>query len=336
MRNTNRQWLINDRPTGRPLKDSDFKLVEGDARAPSEGEVMLKTLYLGFDPAQKGWMENVGGYVAPTEIGDVMRGSGIGVVVETKHPKLKVGDYVAGQIGWQEYTTLAGGELEHIKDKEFATAYLGALGTTGMTAYFGLLKHGRPQPGDTVVVSGAAGATGSMVGQIAKIAGCRVIGIAGGKEKCDWLIGELGFDGAVDYKNENVREALKKFSPGGYNVIYDNVGGTILNDMLAQLAMHGRVAICGGISRYERGQMPAGPENYFNLIFMRGTMSGFIVLDYIPEYPVGRARMKQWIAEGRIKFKEDMQEGFENAPQTLMRLFQGKNFGKQLLKVADA
>ncbi len=330
----NRQWLINDRPLGRALKDSDFKWVEGEARAPEAGEVLVRNLYLGFDPAQKGWMENIGGYVAPTEIGEVMRGSGIGEVVESRAAAFKPGDKVSGMLRWQDYATLPAGELQKLEDDELLTANLGAMGTTGMTAYFGLLKHGRPRPGDVVVVSGAAGATGSMVGQIAKIAGCKVIGIAGGAAKCAWLVDELGYDAAIDYKSENnLRAKLKELAPRGVDVIYDNVGGRILNDMLACLAMHGRVVICGGISRYELGQMPAGPENYFNLIFMRGTMEGFIVLDYIPEYPTARARMRQWIREGRIKFKEDIQHGLENAPRTLMRLFQGENFGKQMLKI---
>ncbi|MBI1186016.1 MAG: zinc-binding dehydrogenase [Alphaproteobacteria bacterium] len=331
----NRQWLIAARPLGRGLLDSDFTLTDGEARSPEDGEALVRTLYLGFDPAQKGWMENIGGYVAPTEIGDVMRGSGIGEVLESRHPNLKAGDKVSGQLGWQEYAALNARDLVKLEDDDLLTANLGALGTTGMTAYFGLLKHGRPQPGDAVIVSGAAGATGSMVGQIAKIAGCRTIGIAGGPEKCAWLTRECGFDAAIDYKSEKkLRAKIKELAPGGVDVIYDNVGGTILNDMLACMAMHARVVICGGISRYETGQLPAGPENYFNLIFMRATMEGFIVLDYMNEYPKARARMRQWIRDGKITFKEDVQEGFENAPRTLMRLFRGENFGKQILKVA--
>ncbi len=330
----NRQWLIAARPLGRALRQDDFKLNEAETRAPEDGEVLVKLLYLGFDPAQKGWMENIGGYVAPTEIGEVMRGSGIGEVVESRAPGFAKGDKVSGMLCWQEYSTLHGRDVLKLEDNELLTANLGALGTTGMTAYFGLLKHGRPQPGDTVVVSGAAGATGSMVGQIAKIAGCRVIGIAGGAKKCAWLKEELGFDATIDYKAENnLRGKLKELAPEGVNVIFDNVGGTILNDMLACMAMHARVVICGGISRYETGQLPAGPENYFNLIFMRATMEGFIVLDYMNEYPKARARMRRWIQENRIHFKEDVQQGFENIPRTLMRLFQGENFGKQILKL---
>jgi len=332
----NRQWLIAERPLGRELRETDFKANEAGIRAPEAGEITVKTLYLGFDPAQKGWMENIGGYVAPTEIGDVMRGSGIGQVVESQSDKLQKGDIVVGQLGWEEFPTLKADEVNKIVKDDLMTAYLGALGTTGMTAYFGLLKHGQPKPGDVVVVSGAAGATGSMVGQIAKIAGCRTIGIAGGKDKCAWLVDELGFDAAVDYKAEDVRGRLKDLCNQSIDVFYDNVGGAILNHALAHIAMNARVVICGGISRYESGGLPAGPENYFNLIFKRATMSGFIVLDYMPEYPRAQARMKDWIRSGKITYKEDIQEGFDNAPTTLMRLFSGKNFGKQLLKVAEA
>jgi len=329
----NRQWLINGRPIGRGLVDDDFKKVVTPLPDVVEGHVLVKTEFLGFDPAQKGWMENIGGYVAPTEIGEVMRASGIGTVVESRDPAFAVGDKVVGGLRWQDYAMLPGSELKKVPDDDLLTANLGALGTTGMTAYFGLLKHGRPQPGDTLVVSGAAGATGSMVGQIGKIAGCRTIGIAGGKEKCDWLTQKVGYDHAIDYKNDDVRAMLKELCNQSINVFYDNVGGKILNDALAHIAMHARIAICGGISRYEQGDMPAGPENYFNLIFKRGTMSGFIVLDYMSEFPEAQKRMRQWIKESRITFKEDIQEGFDNIPDTLKRLFAGQNFGKQLLRL---
>jgi NADPH-dependent curcumin reductase CurA len=196
-----------------------------------------------------------------------------------------------------------------------------------------LQKIGKPFPGDTVVVTGAAGATGSVVGQIAKIGGCKVIGIAGGADKCAWLVKELGFDAAVDYKGENVRARVKELAPGGINVLWDNVGGKILNSLLGEIAMHARVVICGGISRYETGQMPAGPENYFNLVFKRATMSGFILTDWASEFPSARQRLLQWIREEKLHYKEDIQHGLENAPRTLMRLFSGANFGKQLLKV---
>ncbi|PHR12471.1 MAG: NADP-dependent oxidoreductase [Sphingopyxis sp.] len=329
----NRQWLINGRPKGRGLVDDDFKKVVNPVPECAEGHVLVKNEILGFDPAQKGWMENIGGYVAPTEIGEVMRGSGIGTVVESRHPDFSAGDKVMGMLRWQDYAHVPGSDLNKVPDDELLAANLGSLGTTGMTAYFGLLKHGRPQPGDTVVVSGAAGATGSMVGQIAKIAGCRIIGIAGGEEKCKWLTDDVGYDVAIDYKNDDVRAKLKEHCAQSINVFYDNVGGSILNDALAHLAMHARVTICGGISRYEQGDMPAGPENYFNLIFKRASMSGFIVSDYASEFPEAQKRMRQWIKEGKITFKEDIQEGFDNIPDTLKRLFAGQNFGKQLLRL---
>ena len=329
----NRQWLINARPQGRGLEDGDFKKVVTPAPECADGHVLVKVEILGFDPAQKGWMENIANYVAPTEIGEVMRGSGIGTVVKSRHGDFAEGDKVMGMLRWQDYAHLPGGDLQKVEDDEQLAANLGALGTTGMTAYFGLLKHGRPRPGDTVVVSGAAGATGSMVGQIARIAGCRTIGIAGGREKCDWLTGDVGYDAAIDYKNEDVKARLRELCKGSIDVFYDNVGGPILNAALGELAMHGRVVICGGISRYETGNLPAGPENYFNLIFKRGTMTGFIVLDYMDEYPQARRRMRQWVRDGKITYKEDIQKGFDNIPDTLKRLFSGQNFGKQLLRL---
>lgn len=329
----NRQWLINGRPLGRQLAGDDFKWVETPVRKPDQGEVLVKNLVLSFDPAQKGWMENIGGYVAPTEIGEVMRGRGVGEVIESHDARFRPGDKVAGMLRWQDFATIPGKELEPVVDDGLLTANLGALGTTGMTAYFGLYKIGRPFPGDTVVITGAAGATGSMVGQIAKLAGCRVIGIAGGAEKCRWLKETCGFDEAIDYKAGDVRAQVKALAPEGINLLWDNVGGALLNDLLAEIAMHARVVICGGISRYETGKLPAGPENYFNIIFKRATMSGFIVLDWSGEFPVAQKRIAAWIREGKIKFAEDIQQGLENAPATLMRLFSGKNFGKQLLRL---
>lgn len=333
MTRTNRQWLINGRPNGRSLVDDDFKFVETPVREPGEGEVLVKTLYLAFDPAQKGWMENIGGYVAPTEIGEVMRGGGLGEVVASNDPAFAPGDKVTGMLRWQDYATLAAKEVLKVADDDLLTANLGVLGTTGLTAFFGLNRIGRPFPGDTVVVTGAAGATGSVVGQIAKIGGCRVVGVAGGAAKCAWLVEELGFDAAIDYKAGDIRDQARAAAPDGIDVLWDNVGGPALNILLAQLAMHARVVICGGISRYETGQMPAGPENYFNLVFKRATMEGFILTDFQSEFPWARARLAKWIRSGALRYKEDVQHGLENAPRTLKRLFQGENFGKQLLKL---
>jgi NADPH-dependent curcumin reductase CurA len=330
---TNRQWLINGRPNGRSLIDDDFKLVETPSRQPGEGEVLVRTLYLAFDPAQKGWMENVGGYVAPTEIGEVMRGGGLGEVVASNAAGFAPGDKVSGMLRWQDYATVSGKELLKVEDDDLLTASLGVLGTTGLTAFFGLNKIGKPFPGDTLVVTGAAGATGSVVGQLGKLAGCRVVGVAGGPAKCAWLIDELGFDAAIDYKAGDIRRQARAAAPDGIDVLWDNVGGPAFNTLLAQLAMHARVVVCGGISRYELGDMPAGPENYFNLIFKRASMEGFILTDHQAQFPWARGRLVQWIRAGKLRYKEDIQHGLENAPSTLRRLFQGENFGKQLLKL---
>ncbi len=333
MSNTNRQWLINGRPNGRQLVDDDFKFVESPIQEPAEGEVLVRGLYLSFDPAQKGWMENIGGYMAPTEIGEVMRGSGVGEVVTSRAPGFSPGDKVSGMLRWQAYATLPAKELLKLEDNDLLTANMGVLGTTGMTALFGLNKIGKPFVGDTLVITGAAGATGSVVGQLGKIAGCRVVGVAGGPAKCAWLVDELGFDAAIDYKAGDVRDQVKAAAPDGIDVLWDNVGGPVFNALLAELAMHARVVVCGGISRYELGKMPAGPENYFNLIFKRAHMEGFIVLDYAAEFAWARKRLTGWIRSGQLRYKEDIQQGLENAPTTLRRLFAGENFGKQLLKL---
>lgn len=329
-----RQWLINDRPLGRELRASDFKWNETSLREPAAGEVLVRTLYLAFEPAQKGWMENVGGYVDPTEIGEVMRGFGIGVVVESRADGFQPGDHVVGMLGWQDYAVLEAGAIEKVEADELLTANLGAIGITGMTAYFGLKKIGKPFPGETVVVTGAAGATGSIVGQIAKIGGCRVVGVAGGAAKCRWLVDELGFDAAVDYREGHVRRRVREHAPRGIDVLWDNVGGPVLDDLLGAIAMNARVVICGGISRYQASQLPPGPQNYFNLVFKRAEMRGFIVFDYADEFPQARHQLRSWLRQGAIHHREDVQEGLENAPRTLMRLFEGANFGKQLLRVA--
>lgn len=330
-----RQWLLADHPRGRPLRDGDFTLVETELPEPGPGQALCQVLWLGFDPAQKGWAENVADYVAPMKLGDVMRGSGIVRVVKSHHPKLKEGGLYVGLTGWTEWLVSDGAGFEPVVPDLPPTAMLGVLGTTGLTAWCGLFKLGRPQPGDTVVVSGAAGATGSTVGQLAKVAGCRAIGIAGGEEKCRWLVEEAGYDAAIDYKAGDVRAQLKELAPQGVDVVFDNVGGSILNDMLGQIATGARVVICGGISRYETGTMPAGPENYFNLVFRRATMSGFIVLDWASEFPAIRKRLAGLVKDGRLVFRVDEQQGFENTPRTLMRLFTGANRGKQVLKIAD-
>lgn len=330
---TTRQWLLNDHPRGRPIADDDLKLVSATLPAPCAGEMLLKTLYLGFDPAQKGWMENVADYVAPMAIGDGMRGSAILEVMESNGGRFPVGTLVAGTSVWSEYVLHNGEGLNACESELPPTAMLSILGTTGMTAWCGLFKIGQPVPGDVVLVSGAAGATGSIVGQLARIAGCTAIGIAGGADKCAWLTQEAGYDHAIDYKAGPIRDQIKTLAPGGVNVIFDNVGGKILNDMLSQIATNARVVICGGISRYETGTLPAGPDNYFNLVFRRARMEGFIVVDWASEFPAIRQRIVNLVKAGSLKYREDVQHGFENAPQTLQRLFSGANRGKQLLQL---
>jgi NADPH-dependent curcumin reductase CurA len=327
-----RQWLIADRPIGRAVKDSDFNLVESEIAAPGADEILLKTRWLGFDPAQKGWMENIADYVAPTQIGEVMPGSAISEVMESHNPRFPVGSMVIGRTGWTELHVSDGNGLVAVEDIGLPpTAMMSVLGTTGMTAYCGLFKVGKPVAGDTVLVSGAAGATGSIVGQLAKLAGCRTVGIAGGPDKCRWLVEEAGYDAAIDYKAGDLRAQIKQHCPGGANVVFDNVGGAILDDMLGHIATGARVVICGGISRYEVGQRPTGPANYFNLIFRRATMQGFIVIDWQNEFADIRRRMAGFVQDGRLVYQEDMQQGFENAPATFRRLFEGKNRGKQML-----
>ncbi|CAN7308145.1 NADP-dependent oxidoreductase [Phenylobacterium sp. LjRoot225] len=333
-----RQWVVARRPSGRPLEDGDFELVEAPVRAPREGEVRLTTLYLGFDPAQKSWMENLATYVAPVEIGGVMPGLGVGVVAESRAPAFVAGDIVWGMIGWEEQPTVPAAEVWKLPPEVPASAALSIFGATGRTAYLSLMKVGKPVAGDTLVISGAAGATGSLVGQIGKIAGCRVIGIAGGPEKCAFLTDQLGFDAAIDYKNEKVRTRLRELAPGGIDIFFDNVGGDILNTALAQLALKARVVICGAISRYNfdprSPEMPEGPRNYFNVVFSGATIQGFLMPQYESDYPEADRRLVGWLRAGRLILGEDVQVGFENAPSTLRRLFEGRNIGKQLLKVA--
>jgi NADPH-dependent curcumin reductase CurA len=333
-----KRWLIADRPLGRALRETDFRLDEEEVSSPGEGQVLVRTAYLGFDPAQKGFMENVATYASPTQVGSVMTGHGVGRVVESGAAKFPVGALVSGSLGWREYALLDADKLQAIPEGVPPTAALGALGLTGKTAYLGLLYVGKPRPGDVLVISGAAGAVGSMVGQIGKITGCKVIGIAGGPDKCRWLVQELGFDAAIDYKSEKMRSRLKELAPGGIDVFFDNVGGTILNDCLSRIAFGARIVICGGISRYnadprDASQIPAGPQNYFNVVFTNATLQGFLVHHYAEHYAIAEQRLAAWVRDGRIRNHEDIVEGFEQAPRALMRLFEGSNRGKQILRI---
>ena len=333
MEGSNRRWVVSGNPRGRALEATDWQQETVELKPLSEGQVRIRTEYLGFQPAQKGQIEVIPGYSSGTPIGAVMGAEGIGEVVETRASGIEVGSKVVGPLGWQEYATLDKRAIRQVPDDDLLTAHLGPLGSSGLTAYFGLLKIGLPEAGDTVVVSGAAGAVGSITGQIARIAGCRVIGTAGGPEKCAWLVDEPGFHAAIDYKNDDVKAQLKALCPGGVNVFFDNVGGPVLNDVLARIATGARVVICGGISRYEQESLPHGPANYFNIVFRQATMQGFLLSGYEKEYPVALERMTNWIREGKLIYKQDIQEGFDNIPATLMRLFKGQNLGKQLLRL---
>lgn len=334
MRSVNRQFLLAARPSGM-VKESDLKYRESPLPEPGEGQVLIETLYISVDPSMRGQMENRADYVAPLEIGDVMRAGAVGRVVRSRNPELPEGALVSGSLGMQDYALSDGRNppLRRFDDNIDPTAALGVLGGTGMTAYFGVLDIGRPKPGDTVVVSGAAGATGSVAGQIARIQGCRVIGIAGGGAKCSWLTDELGFHGAIDYKHEDVGTALDRLCPDGIDVYFDNVGGDILDLCLARIATGARVVICGGISRYNATGELAGPKNYFNLVFRRARMEGFIVLDYADRFDEASRQMRDWIETGEIRHQVTVVEGFNELPRTLIRLFEGFNTGKLMVRI---
>ena len=336
-----KRWLIADRPLGRELREADFRLDEEEVSSPPEGQVLVRTTYLALDPAQKGFMENVAGYANPTELGAVMPGNGVGEVLESRASAFPVGSIVSGSFGWREYATVEATKLEAVPEGLPPSAALGVLGVSGKTAYFGLLHVGKPRPGDVLVISGAAGAVGSVVGQIGKLAGCKVIGIAGGASKCQWLLQELGFDAAIDYKSEKIRSRLRELAPDGIDIFFDNIGGSILNDCLSRIAMGARVVICGGISRYnadprDAARIPPGPQNYFNVVFTNSTIQGFLVHHYAEHYATAQRRLTAWLRSGQLRNHEDVIDGFERAPQALMRLFSGANRGKQVLRIPTA
>jgi NADPH-dependent curcumin reductase CurA len=336
MTTMNRRWTLAKRPHGM-VQESDFAFGEVPVTPPGDGEVLVRVLYLSFDPTQRGWIEDRPSYMPPVQIGEVMRASGVGEVVESKHPAVAKGDLVQGIFGWQEYARVPGaflGANAKLPPGVPPTWVLGVLGITGLTAYFGMLDLGRPKAGDTVVVSGAAGATGSVAGQIAKLQGARVVGIAGGPEKCAWLTKEAHFDAAIDYKQGPIDARLRELCPSGIDVYFDNVGGEILDACLAQIAQRARIVLCGGISGYNEVTPPPGPRNLMNLVVQRGRMEGFIVIDYLPRFGEAVPKLAEWVRSGAIVHTEDVQRGLENAPRTLQRLFKGQNFGKQILEVA--
>ncbi|MGV9646094.1 NADP-dependent oxidoreductase [Streptomyces sp. NPDC004822] len=332
---TNHQVRLAARPVGEP-RPTDWEHTREPVGEPGDGEFLVQVLYLSIDPAMRGWMNAGRSYIRPVEIGEVMRAGAIGRVIASRHPGFAVGDHVSGSFGVQEFCVSDGRGVTAV-DPEAAPlpTYLGALGMSGLTAYFGLVDIGRPEPGQTVVVSGAAGAVGSVAGQVAKALGCRVVGIAGGEEKCRLVVDEFGFDAAIDYRGEDIRKALRTHAPDGVDVYFDNVGGDVLDAVLTRLARGARVIVCGAVSQYNSTE-PKGPANYLSLLVNRATMTGMVVFDYADRYGEGVARLARWRAEGRLTSLEDVATGGVAAfPDTLMRLFRGENRGKLVLKIAD-
>ena len=331
----NRQWLLARRPRGM-ISNEDFEWVEKAVPEPAEGEVLIRNLVLSCDPTQRGWLSR-DTYLPAVAIGEVVRSVAAGEVVKSRYPDFETGQLVQGLLGWQDYIAAAprtASALSPILPDISIEAALSVLGLNGLTAYFGLLDIGRPEPGETVVVSAAAGATGSAVGQIAKLKGCRVIGIAGGPEKCRYLI-ELGFDAAIDYKHEDVPARLKETCPKGIDIYFDNVGGPILEAALARLARRGRVVLCGAIAQYNNEEPAPGPRNLTQLVIQRGRMEGFIATDYARRAAEAFPDLYSWVTEGKLKYRVDLVDGLENAPAALARLFKGENQGKQLVRIAE-
>lgn len=333
---TNKQLIFKKRPEGFPPADT-WELVKSEVRTPGEGEIVVKQHYISLDPAMRGWLDDRKSYIPPVGIDEVMRAGTVGeVVVSNGHPRFKVGDFVSGWGGVQQYTV--GNEYNYFKvDPSLAPleTYISTLGMPGMTAYFGILEVGQIKEGETVLVSAASGAVGSVVSQIAKIKGCRVVGIAGGPKKCSYLIDELGLDGAIDYKNENLYTAIKEHCPKGIDVFFDNVGNPTLDIALAHIRKNARIVLCGAISQYNNRESIQGPANYLSLLINTARMEGIVVLDYASRYMEAAMQMGQWMHMGKLKSKEDVYEGIENFYETYQRLFNGDKLGKLVLKVLE-
>jgi NADPH-dependent curcumin reductase CurA len=330
----NRQIVLAARPEGEP-KPTDFALVKSPLPAAGPGEVLVRTLWLSLDPYMRGRMSTGRSYAKPTEVGEPMPGQAVGEVVASGDPRFAPGDHVVGQLGWQTHALARGGALRKV-DPDLAplSTWLHVLGMTGLTAYFGLLDVGQAKPGDTVVVSAAAGAVGQVVGQIAKLMGCRTVGIAGGPEKCADLLELFGYDAAIDYKHEDLRARLKEECPAGVDVSFDNVGGAVSDAVLARLALHARVVVCGQVSQYNLAEPELAPRNLGLLIVSRARLEGFLVTDYAHRYEEGLTRLGRWLAEGKLRYREDVVEGLEHAPAAFIGLLRGENRGKLLVKVA--
>ncbi|MBX7248885.1 MAG: NADP-dependent oxidoreductase [Caulobacteraceae bacterium] len=330
----NRQVKLAARPVGNPKRE-DFSFETAQVAPLEDGEVLVRVSHLSLDPAMRGWMNAGRSYIPPVELGEVMRAGGAGEVVESRHDAFRPGDQVTGITGVQQYAAIKGERLQKVDTARVPLeSYLGGLGMPGMTAYFGLLDVCAMKEGDTVVVSGAAGAVGSIVGQLARIKGGRAIGIAGGADKCRFVVEELGFDACVDYKSEDVAKRLRELCPDRINVYFDNVGGEILDICLAQIAFHGRIGICGAISQYNSTTGFRGPANYMSLLVNRARMEGFVVFDFAKRYGEAVAAMAGWMAEGKLKVKEHVVEApVDQFVETLGKLFAGENLGKMVMKI---
>ena len=337
----NQQIRLASRPTGLPTRDN-WQFTTEPVPEPAAGGVLVKTLNLSLDPAMRGWMNEGKSYIAPVGIGEVMRAVGIGVVVASKNPAFAVGDHVTANLGLQTHCLIAEADIKRSGLAKIdlrlgtPTQWLNVLGMPGMTGYFGLMDVGLPKAGETLVVSGAAGAVGQTVGQLGKILGLRVVGIAGGPAKCDWVVRELGFDACIDYKAGNVKDSLRELCPKGVDIYFDNVGGDILDAVLARIARKARIVICGAISQYNATTAVKGPANYMSLLVNRARMEGMVVFDYADRYPIAIAELAGYLKAGRMKSKEDVVAGLETFPETLLKLFNGENFGKLVLQVASA
>ena len=335
---TNRSWRLRQRPEG-IINEKDLELVTDEIPEIQEGQVLAKTIYFSLDPTNRIWMSDIDQYMEPVEIGDIMRAGGsLAIVEESKVPHVNIGDIVQGGMhgGWQEYFIIPGEEAAAIPLVESIplTALISVLGFTGPTAYFGFLDIGQPKKGETVVVSAAAGAVGSIVCQIAKIKGCRVVGIAGSDEKCNWLKNDLKVDEAINYKKDDILESLKEKCPEGIDIYFENVGGETLDAALTLMNNYGRIPVCGLISMYNDWETP-GPKMFRNILMKRLTVKGFLVSDYLDRYSESLEALSEWMAEGKIQYKVDIVEGIENAPSAVNKLFTGENKGKLVIKVSD-
>ncbi|MBC5797402.1 NADP-dependent oxidoreductase [Sphaerospermopsis sp. LEGE 00249] len=335
----NRQWRLASRPVG-DIKVSDFEYRQEPIPTPKAGEILIRNIYLSLDPTHRIWMSDRPQYMPPVEIGEVMRGLVLGIVEESKNPNFQRGDLVSGLLGWQDYALITTGYLPYITKIPQPltvplTAFMAVLSFIGCTAYFGLLDIGKPQPGETLVVSAASGAVGSLVGQIGKIKGCRVVGITSSDEKCRYLLEELGFDAAINYKTADLSPALAASCPHGIDIYFENVGGEILDAVLTQVNLNARIPLCGLISTYNTEEPLPGPYNFSQILMKRVLLQGFIVTDYVSQWDLAFREMGQWIQQGKLKYQQEIVQGLENAPTAILKLFNGEKMGKLIVQISE-